>query len=146
MKRRIEGFSLIEVLIATLVLGVGLLGLATLQISTLRSNRQVHWRTVAVEKSYELADIVRVYKDKLTNGSEPCQVDELQQECNAWKTSLAKLLPNGSGTICPYGGSLNQPDNRNCRAKCGGSGGDFVIKTWWKEGNEWQCFEVVFRP
>ena len=53
------GFTLIEVLIAMLVLAVGLLGLAALQASSLRNAQSAYNRSLATELAYDLADRMR---------------------------------------------------------------------------------------
>jgi len=54
------GFSLLEVLIALLVLAVGLLGLAALQNMGLRLNHQSYERTQATILIYDMIDRMRV--------------------------------------------------------------------------------------
>jgi type IV pilus assembly protein PilV len=53
------GFTLIEVLIAMLVLAVGLLGLASLQATSLRNTQSSYNRSLATELAYDLADRMR---------------------------------------------------------------------------------------
>ena len=53
------GFTLIEVLIAMLVLAIGLLGLAGLQISSLRNTESSYNRSLATDLAYDLADRMR---------------------------------------------------------------------------------------
>ena len=55
----IKGFTLIEVLIAMLVLAVGLLGLASLQAYSLRNTQSAYNRSLATELAYDLADRMR---------------------------------------------------------------------------------------
>lgn len=57
--RRQRGFSLIEVLISILVLGLGLLGLAMLQITNLRLTQSANSRTLAANLAYEIMDDIR---------------------------------------------------------------------------------------
>lgn len=57
--RRQRGFSLIEVLISILVLGLGLLGLAMLQVTNLRLTQSANSRTVASNLAYEIMDDIR---------------------------------------------------------------------------------------
>lgn len=56
---RQQGFSLLEVLIALLVLGVGLLGLALLQTTNLRFTQSANQRTQAANLASNLFDIIR---------------------------------------------------------------------------------------
>lgn len=54
-----RGFSLIEVLIALVVLGFGLLGYALLQTMTLRFTQSANHRTQATNLAYDLLDQMR---------------------------------------------------------------------------------------
>ena len=54
-----DGFTLLEVLIALLVLSIGLLGLAALQTVGLRSNQMGTMRTIAVQSVYDMTDRMR---------------------------------------------------------------------------------------
>ena len=65
---RQAGFSLIEVLIAVLVLGVGLLGMAALQMSALKSNQLSLQRTQAVTMIYFMFDAMRANREDAING------------------------------------------------------------------------------
>jgi len=53
------GFTLIEVLIAMLVLAVGLLGLAGLQATSLKNNQSAYNRSQATQLAYDMADRIR---------------------------------------------------------------------------------------
>ena len=54
-----RGFTLLEVLIALLVLSIGLLGLAALQTVGLRSNQMAVMRTQATHMAYDITDRIR---------------------------------------------------------------------------------------
>lgn len=54
------GFSLIEVLIAIVILGFGLLGFALLQTMSVRFVQSANYRTQATNLSYELLDQIRI--------------------------------------------------------------------------------------
>lgn len=60
LPRRSGGFTLIEVMIAILVLGFGLLGYALLQTMSVRFAQSANHRTQATNLAYELLDRVRV--------------------------------------------------------------------------------------
>jgi len=54
-----QGISLLEVLIAVLVLGIGLLGVAALQSSGVRNVQSAHERTVATLVAHSLGENIR---------------------------------------------------------------------------------------
>lgn len=54
-----RGFSMIEVLISMLVIGVGLLGLAMLQTLSVRYAQSANYRTRATNLAYDLLDQIR---------------------------------------------------------------------------------------
>lgn len=56
---RQRGFSLIEVLIAMLVIGFGLLGLAMMQTLSVRYAQGANYRTQAMNLAYDLLDQIR---------------------------------------------------------------------------------------
>jgi type IV pilus assembly protein PilV len=56
---RQKGLSLIEVLIAMLILAIGLLGIAAMQATTLRNSQSAFDRTQAVVLSYAMLDRMR---------------------------------------------------------------------------------------
>jgi len=58
-KRRARGFSLIEVLVTLVVLSLGLMGLAGLQISALKMNQAASARSLASQYAYAMLDKIR---------------------------------------------------------------------------------------
>ena len=64
-RRDAAGFSMIEVLIALVVLAFGLLGLALLQTMNLRYTKSANQRTQAVNLSGELLDMMRSNRSEL---------------------------------------------------------------------------------
>lgn len=61
-----RGFTLLEVLIALLVLSIGLLGLAALQTVGLRSSQMAAQRTLVSQYTYSIADRMRANPDGLS--------------------------------------------------------------------------------
>lgn len=59
--RRQSGVSLIEVMIAVVVLSIGLLGVGTLMAVSLRNTQSAGYRTQAADLAYEFSDIARAY-------------------------------------------------------------------------------------
>lgn len=58
--RREAGFTLIEVMIAILVLAVGLLGFALLQTMNVRFTQSANYRSQATNLAYEMLDQIRL--------------------------------------------------------------------------------------
>ena len=65
-RKKQQGFTLLEVLIALLVLSIGLLGLAALQTTGLRSNQMATMRTLATQIAYDMSDRMRANPGGLT--------------------------------------------------------------------------------
>lgn len=62
------GFSLLEVMIALIVLAVGLLGLAAMQSFSLRYNNQSYQRSQATAAIYDMADRMRANPEGVRAG------------------------------------------------------------------------------
>ncbi|QDH71710.1 type IV pilus modification protein PilV [Lysobacter alkalisoli] len=67
--RRQHGASLIEVMVAVLVMAVGLLGIAALQTVALRNSQSSMERTQAVIQSYSILDAMRANVSAARAGS-----------------------------------------------------------------------------
>jgi len=59
LRRRQRGVSIVEALVAFVILSVGLLGIAGLYLESVRSNRTALTRTAAVQLANDLADRIR---------------------------------------------------------------------------------------
>lgn len=57
--RRGRGFSMIELLVAVLVMGIGVLGVTALQMVSLQNNRGALQRAEAVQLAYDMMDRIR---------------------------------------------------------------------------------------
>ena len=54
-----SGFSMLEVLITVLVLSLGLLGMAGLITTGMKSNATAHFRSIAIHQTQDIADRMR---------------------------------------------------------------------------------------
>lgn len=63
-----RGFSLIEVLVALLILSIGLLGLAALQTTSLKYNTDSYFRTQATYFVYDIIDRMRANSTAVSDG------------------------------------------------------------------------------
>jgi type IV pilus assembly protein PilV len=68
LKRAGRGFTLIETLVAVLVLSIGLLGIAALQLTSLQSNSTATQRSQATFLAYDIVDRMRANKRQAVAG------------------------------------------------------------------------------
>ncbi len=110
-----SGFTMIEVLVAVLVLSIGLLGLASLQANGIRQNSSAYMRTQAVVFANDMADRMRANPTEVSIGSynnvakgdgadrgceaAACSAEQIREtDIFDWYESLNEL-PNGTGTV-----------------------------------------------
>lgn len=113
-----KGFSLIEALVAFLILSVGMLGIASLQTMSLKSGHTAALRTVAVMKVEEILESMRSNPaaiadyaagtgdmgidngcSQTTVAAAACTSTQMaQDELFRWKRSLIEALPNNAAT------------------------------------------------
>lgn len=114
-QRRSAGFSLIEVMIALLVLGVGLLGFALLQTMNVRFTKSAQQRTVASNLAYEIIDIMRTQRSmgSYFNGITFNSFSDLDPDTvcvrsadatvsaniDRWKCEVSTALPEGAAEV-----------------------------------------------
>ncbi len=101
------GTSLIEALVAMVVLSLGLLGLAGLQLHAMKTAQGAHLRAQAAEHAYDMIDRMRADRDnaragkyKLTMGAAAPNEDTLAaRELGTWRALVARTLPDGDASI-----------------------------------------------
>jgi type IV pilus assembly protein PilV len=143
MRNRIResGFTMVEVLVALVVLAIGLLGIAALYLNSLQSGRTAIYRTQAVTLAADLADRIRMNRTAqasyatlfadaeaavpacITTGG--CSdADLAATDLSNWKAELAQALPNGQGQVAvTLPAAAGQPTN-------------YVITVRWAEVGE----------
>lgn len=169
---RQSGFTLLEVLVAIVVLSLGLLGLAGLQAASLRNNQTAYYRGIATQQAYDMADRLRANLAgvcPLPNQSGACTLPSEYRNLTAtipadpgcfltgctvatmavtdhfqWNTVNAALLPGGVGTVVCEDGAPG--------AGCAAATGNWVfnITVSWTErtelGNVTQSFPTRVSP
>ncbi|MCB5196773.1 type IV pilus modification protein PilV [Deefgea salmonis] len=102
------GFSLIEVLIGIVVLSVGLLGLAALQLATLKHNQSSTERNMAVIQTNSVLSAMRADRENAINGQFNLGIDSdvsagssfASGVLDRWRTSISNQLGEGaSGAV-----------------------------------------------
>ena len=113
---RQSGFTMVEVLVALVVLAIGLLGIAALFLNSLQAGRTAIYRTEAIELAADLADRIRMNRTAqaaydsafadvevaapacATTGG--CTDAELAAtDLSTWKAAIAERLPSGAGQV-----------------------------------------------
>jgi type IV pilus assembly protein PilV len=119
--RHSRGFSIVEALVALVVLSVGMLGIAALYVESLRAGRTAVYRTQAVNLAADMADRIRANRGipaswvlaaganpqphGCVNGGVVCTPQQLaEDDQRSWLDAIRNELPgNGaapaSGTI-----------------------------------------------
>lgn len=108
ISRSTAGFSLIEVLIAVLVLSVGLLGLAGMQATSLRFNHNAYMRSQATFLAHDMLERMRANRDQASTyaigiGEDAAGDGLAAQDLAQWKARLARELPQGDGAVAVDG-------------------------------------------
>jgi type IV pilus assembly protein PilV len=154
------GFSLIEVLVAILVLALGVIGVAGMQLTALRASQQSAFQTAAVQLASEMADRIRAndnqmkldddanpflavdYKSDVEPDAPPalcyaatCNGEELAKfDIYEWEKRVKATLPGGRALICRD----SSPWDTTTGAltwKCSGGAGSstsLVVKLGWQ--------------
>ena len=156
------GSSLIEVLVALLVLSGDMLGIAGVQSVSLRNNQAAYFRTQATMLTSEIIERMRANKIAVGNGgyddatgsataacftTAGCTAAQMaEQDIFDWDADLAAALPGGQGIVC-----LDDTGNDGTAAApaCSGTGTIYVVKIFWddnRDGTANQRLTTNWRP
>lgn len=114
-----RGFSMIELLVALMVLSIGMLGIAALMVTSMRNAQSANQRTQAVNLAYEITDVIRAnlnnamyyhsvgFNDPATACTQatrpastyPVASESYQLDLQRWARDLCYQLPNGRGNV-----------------------------------------------
>ncbi len=114
---RQQGFTMVEVLVALVVLAIGLLGIAALYLNSLQAGRTAIYRTEAVQLAADLADRIRMNRTaqngyasvsyrcrqfSWAHAQRPAAArmpNSRRRTSSNWKTAIAQQLPGGQGQV-----------------------------------------------
>jgi len=100
-----SGFSLLEVLIALVIIAIGMMGFAAMMLGSMKNNRIAMQRSTATFYAYDIIDCMRVNRTAVPNGYEidfeetPSGTTVAANDLISWKNALSSLLPSGDGQI-----------------------------------------------
>lgn len=160
-RQRQSGFSLIESLIAILVVAIAALAMGALQLTSLRSTGSSLLRTIANQQAYDIADRARAnlpayragayvgagasHAACFAAGCTPQQQAEM--DLYLWNQANASLLPSGQGVVCI---DSTPNDGTPAAPACDGvAGANLAVKIWWdddRSGSASQRFVQNVRP
>ena len=107
-----RGFTLLEVLIALLILSFGLLGLAALQAYSVKANQSAHFRSQATALANMMLDSIRSNRAELSSyysndysafacDGDPATSPRSRADLDTWLQQIACQLPDGRGAVAP---------------------------------------------
>jgi type IV pilus assembly protein PilV len=102
-RKSAAGFTLVEVLVALVVLSIGLLGIASLQLSSLRWNHGASKRSQATLLAYDILDRMRANPNaaragQYSGGTTPLTM--ATADLSQWRANITATLGAGStGTV-----------------------------------------------
>lgn len=160
------GFTLIEVLIAVVIVAIGLLSLPALQLVTLKSADGSRHRAAAIALTQDMSDRLRantagsvlgVTVGKGYNRPRTGRADEAYStpkdgcrttgcppqdmaldDLASWQTRISRVLPGGIGVVCIDSGTLGLPifNGTTLTPRCDGLGGTYAIKILWLDNRD----------
>jgi type IV pilus assembly protein PilV len=151
------GFTLIEVLVAVVILALGLIGLAGLQATGLANNQSAYNRSQVSQLAYDITDRMRSNSSVAAsyvaataagsipvcpNGTNPCtsctttatpcnQAAMVTKDVFEWKNALRTTVPNGDGFIVqepPAGSGIYRVTVQWDDDKSGAPNTNFVLR------------------
>ena len=137
-----HGFSLIEVLIALIILSVGMLGIAGLYVQSMQAGRTSMFRHNAVTLVGDIADRIRANPsagaaytatagadNNCVDGDKNCTPAEMAaQDIDLWQEQADASLPNGTVTVTLDGDAVPP---------------SYQITVGWDEPGESPTFTIV---
>ncbi|WP_447894508.1 MULTISPECIES: type IV pilus modification protein PilV [unclassified Vreelandella] len=104
MKNAQRGVSLLEALIAMLIMSIGLLGVVALQTQALSQQRSAYLETQATNMAQDMLDRIRANKEDarayaLTPGQPSSGSGLVASDTQGWVRDLADVLPQGLGEV-----------------------------------------------
>ncbi|SJM93343.1 type IV pilus modification protein PilV [Crenothrix polyspora] len=84
--QKARGFTLIEVLVSTIILAIGLLGLAAMQTLALKDNQDAFFYSQASTLAYEMSDRIKVNRNEWSDPLGPTSMDDADFDCSNLNT------------------------------------------------------------
>jgi type IV pilus assembly protein PilV len=138
--RHMTGVSIVETLVALVIISVGMLGIAGLYLSSLQAGRSANLRVQALNLASELGDRIRANRQGLgkytatatdTGTSHDCAADRCtpqqiaENDLFVWKRAITEALPaNANGQVKFIDNAAPAPDRYE------------ILVTWREAGSD----------
>jgi type IV pilus assembly protein PilV len=109
------GFTLVEVLVAMVVLAIGLIGVAGIQAAAVKYTKGAEGRSYAAQLAYDITDRMKASRGSVVNGGYSSLAQFQATTCNPnlsasaaiqsktdetlWRNQLACSIPGGQGQV-----------------------------------------------
>ncbi|MDH4390516.1 MAG: type IV pilus modification protein PilV [Aquabacterium sp.] len=144
---RRRGIALMEAMIAMVLLSIGALGYAALQLKGLSASSSAMWRSKSSNLAYDMADRMRANRAGAVAGAyNNLGAPQVVTDCGTaadcspvrmalldhaqWNATLANELPGGSGVVCL---DTTPDDGTAASTGCDGAGNMLAVKVFWTE-------------
>ncbi|MEM9102424.1 MAG: type IV pilus modification protein PilV [Pseudomonadota bacterium] len=145
LNHRNQGATLIEVLVSLVIMAMGLLGIARLQLGTLSMNLSAYHRSQATHLTSDIierlraigipnisneAHLVATQSNNLIDlCNDSCETQQqIAKQLDEWQQLVKETLPQGESLICidqtPNDGLPSAPN-------CDNNGNVLAVKIWW---------------
>jgi type IV pilus assembly protein PilV len=160
--KRQAGSSLIEVLVALLVLSGGMMGMAGLQTVSLRADQNAFFRTQATTMTVDIVERMRAnlaaveagnYNDVGGGATGSCftvagcsDAQMAAQDILDWTAAVAAELPEGDSVVCLDSSPNDGASGANA---CSNTGVIYAIKLYWdgdRTGAATERYVTSFQP
>ncbi|MEM1262624.1 MAG: type IV pilus modification protein PilV [Pseudomonadota bacterium] len=142
--KRQRGFTLIEVLVAMVVMAIGMLGIAGMYVHSLQAGRTSQLRTQAVTLASDVADRIRANplggityigggaNTNCTDANACTPADLANYDIWSWNQQRDLAMPPGTDVAVRYDDSIvGQPPT-------------YTVRITWPEAGENPSYEIVF--
>jgi type IV pilus assembly protein PilV len=152
-----SGFSLVEVMVALLVVSLGMAGVANLLVKGIQSTGIANIRSIATTHAQTSVEMMRGnltaymagwYDGTNTSGATPTLIacggtgctatEQANNDFVTWRARLATSMPGGTGVICM---DSTPDDGQPGALDCDGNGNN-VTKIFWTDNRDSQTLDA----
>lgn len=146
------GGSLIEVMVALVILSMGSLGMISMQVTSLQQSNNAYLRTQATIKAGDILDRMRANPNAIDDyfnatgtansscwswqgNAAGCDAQTLASaDLHNWQTLINSTLPSGGGRVCRSDFADDQPGIPDCESAT--SDHPIAVYIWWQSSRD----------